>query len=219
MASPGSPPSLMTVPTQPDPHPALSNIQRIRAKDWSQEHRTFNLLEEENWQLWREDIELTFTVCGLHNYVDSTIQCPNKDTDPIRASNWSYNNDYTKKAICDHISHTQKYHITNCKTAQEMWSNLQAIHQACGNQTKNQLMHKLTDTKASEGDDIIKHLYRIKKLWDCITLVCQGDLLLSPKLFKKLLAYSIPPLWDDFTRQFTCDPLKKDITVPQSHSL
>ena len=76
---------------------------------------------------------------------------------------------------------------------QEMWSNLQAIHQTCGDQTKNQLMRKLTDTKASEGDDIIEHLSCIKKLWDRITLVCQGNLPLSSKLFKKLLAYSLPP--------------------------
>ena len=162
MASLGSPPSSATVPTQPDPHPALSNIQHIWAKDWSQEHWTFDLLKEENWQLWHEDIELTFTVCRLRDYVDGTIQCPDKDTDPIGASNWSYNNDYTKKAICNHISHAQKYHVTNCKTTQEIWSNLQAIHQACEDQTKNQLMRELTDTKAGEGDNIIEHLSRNK---------------------------------------------------------
>jgi transposase InsO family protein len=76
-------------------------------------------------------------------------------------------------------------------------------------------MRELTDTKAGEDDDIIEHLSRIKQLWDRITLVCQGDLPLSPKLFKKFLTYSLPPSWDEFTRQFSRDPLKKDLTVPQ----
>ena len=45
-----------------------------------------------------------------------------------------------------------------------MWSNLQAIHQLCGDQTKNQLMCKLTEMKAKDNNDIIKHLAKIKQL-------------------------------------------------------
>jgi len=83
-----------------------------------------------------------------------------------------------------------------------MWSNLQAIHQSCGDQTENQLMHELMEMKVKDGNDIIKHLAKIKQLWDRITLVCADDLPLTPKLFKKFLAYSLPPLWDEFTRQY-----------------
>jgi hypothetical protein len=53
-------------------------------------------------------------------------------------------------------------------------------------------MRELTNVKAKEGDNIIEHLAKLKQLWDCITLVCQKDLPLSPKLFKKFLAYSLP---------------------------
>ena len=89
-----------------------------------------------------------------------------------------------------------------------MWSNLQAIHQSCGDQTENQLMHKLIEMKVKDGNDIIKHLAKIKQLWDRIMLICTNDLPLTPKLFKKLLAYSSPLLWDEFTRQYRRDPDK-----------
>jgi hypothetical protein len=79
-----------------------------------------------------------------------------------------------------------------------MWSNLNVIFQTCGDQTENQLMRELTDTKAKEGNDIIAHLAKIKQLWDRITLVSPDKLPLTPKLFKKFLAYSLPSSWDEF---------------------
>ena len=201
-------------PTQPAQEQPPS-VARIRAKDWAGEHKAIDLLEEDNWQSWRDDIDLAFNVCSLRGYIDGTLPCPNAATEPIAAGNWTYNDDYTKKVIRDRISRGQKYHVTNCRTSQEMWANLKAIHQSCGDQTENQLMRELTDKKAHDGDDIIQHLASIKQTWDRITLVCQGDLPLSPKLFKKFLAYSLPPTWDEFTCQFSRDPAKRDLSVPQ----
>src|SRR5260370_9313894 len=190
-------------------------VQRIRAKDWSGEHKGIDPLDDDNWQAWRDDIDLAFNVCGLRGYVNGEISCPDAGSDPVSADNWLYNDDYTKKVIHDRVSRGQKHHLTNCTTAHEMWSNLKATHQVCGDQTENQLMRELTDTKANEGDDIIQHLAKIKRLWDRITLVSPDDLPLTPKLFKKFLAYSLPPTWDEFTRQFFRDPEKKNLTVPK----
>src|SRR3984885_7656067 len=211
-----STPTSNTAPIQQphdEDHDVTSSVKCIRPKDWSGEHKTTDLLDEDNWQAWRDDIDLAFDVCGLRDYVEGTLPCPNQATDPGGAANWKYNDGYTKKVIRDRMSRAQKYHITNCKTSQEMWSNLQAIHQACGDQTENQLMRELTDTKARKGDDIIEHLAKVKQLWDRITLVCQGDLPMSPPLFKKFMAYSLPRTWDDFTRQFTRDTAKKNISI------
>jgi hypothetical protein len=204
-----------TAPSQPtqDEHQQAIDISCIKPKDWSGEHKTYNLLKEDNWQSWRDDISLTFRVCGLNGYINGTLKCLDLTTNPVNVSNWKYNDLYTQKVIHDHLSTGQKYHTLNCDTAKEMWVNLQAIHQSCGDQTKNQLMHELTDRKAKDGDDIIEHLAKLKQLWDCITLVCPQDLPLTPKSFKKFLAYSLPPSWDDFTRQFTHDPDKKNITI------
>jgi hypothetical protein len=207
MSSPGH-----STPTQST---TVTSIQRIRPKDWSGEHKTYDLLDDDNWQSWREDINLTFTVCGLRDYIEGTLPCPDASTDAVGAGNWRYNDDYTKKIIRDRMSRGQKYHVTNCKTAQEMWSNLLGIYQTCGDQTENQLMRELTDTKAGEGDDIIAHLQHAKQLWDRITLVCPDNMPYTPTQFKKFLAFSLPPSWDEFTRQFQRDITKQHYTVPQ----
>jgi hypothetical protein len=187
--------ALSTAPSQPtqDEQQQAIDISRIKPKDWSGEHKTYNLLEKDNWQSWRNDISLTFRVCGLNGYVNGTLKCPNSTTDPVNVSNWKYNDLYTQKVIRDCLSAGQKYHTSNCDTAKEMWVNLQAIHQSYGDQTKNQLMRELMDRKAKDGDDIIEHLAKLKQLWDRITLVCPQDLSLTLKSFKKFLAYSLPP--------------------------
>src|SRR5260370_42635523 len=139
-------------------------VQRIRAKDWSGEHKGIDPLDDDNWQAWRDDIDLAFNVCGLRRSGNGEISCPDAGFDPVGADNWLYNDDYTKKVIRDRVSRGQKHHLTNCTTAHEMWSNLKAIHQVCGDQTENQLMRELTDAKPNEGYPNLKHLAKIKTL-------------------------------------------------------
>jgi hypothetical protein len=206
-----SPPPTATQSSQS----TTSNITRIRPKDLSGEHKSFDLLTEDNWHLWRDDLELTFNVCGLRDYVEGSLQCPDKTTDPVGASNWIYNDDYTRKVIRDRMSASQKYHITHCKTAQEMWAALKGIHQTCGDQTENYLLRELTDSKAGEGDDIIEHLANVKRLWDRIVLVAPNNIPSTPAQFKKFLSFSLPPSWDEFTRQFQRDPTKINLTVAE----
>jgi len=99
-------------------------IECIKLKDWLGEHKTYNLLVDDNWQSWHDDITLTFRVCSLDNYVNGTIQCPDPNSDAIGTNNWKYNDMYTKKVIHDCLSAGQKYHTLNCETAKEMWTNL-----------------------------------------------------------------------------------------------
>lgn len=120
-----------TAPTQPlqqGEQVPVPSVIRIKPKDWSGEHKTYNLLEEDNWQSWRDDIILTFRVCGLDGYVNGTLKCPDAATDSTGAENWKYNDQYTQKVIRDRLGASQKYHTSNCDTAKEMWTNLQAIH-------------------------------------------------------------------------------------------
>lgn len=200
-------------PAQPAEEAGAPTVARIRPKDWSSEHETYNLLAEDNWQSWRDDILLTLRICGLGDYVNGTIKCPDVATDPVGADNWEYNDTYTKKVIRDRLSQGQKFYTSNCETAEEMWSNLKAIHQPCSDQTENRLMRELTEMKAKDGDNIIEHLAKFKQLWDHITVICQADLPLSPELFKWFLVYSLPASWDEFTTQFSRDPAKQNITI------
>jgi len=83
------------------------------------------------------------------------LKCPEMSSNLVAMDNWKYNDIYIQKNIQDCLSTGQKYHTANCDTTYEMWSNLQAIHQSCDDQTENQLMHKLMEMKAKDGDDIL----------------------------------------------------------------
>ena len=176
-----------TLQTQSQPEGeqgSLPSIQRIHPKDLSGEHKTVELLEDENWQSWHDDIELMSSICGLSNYVDGTLKCPNRSKDPVGASNWKFNDNYTKKIIRERISQGQKHYVNNCQTSNDMWTNLLAIHQFCGDHTQNQLMRKLMRMMAQDDNDIIGHLNNITKLWDCMTIIHPGKLPMEPSQFK-----------------------------------
>ena len=164
--------SQMAVAAQRDTEPS---VVRIKPSDYTGEHRTSNLLDDENWQSWHDDIRLAFSVCGLTEYIEGSLKCPNISTDPISTSNWRYNDDYTKKVIRDRLKQTQKYHTANCRTSHEMWKNLESIHQSRGYQTKSQLVHELIHTRARKGADVLAHLANYMKLWNRITSIFQNS--------------------------------------------
>src|SRR5229473_4713866 len=69
-------------------------ITRIRVQDHMGEIQQHNLLDDENWLSWCNDMMLTFNLCEIQDYVLGQIRCPNWDTDPIGADNWRYNDTY-----------------------------------------------------------------------------------------------------------------------------
>ncbi len=192
---------------------AQPSVTRIRPEDYAGEHNAYDLLREDNWQSWRDDIYLTFRVCDLFDYVHGLQKCPEKEVDPVGESNWKYNDRYTKKVIRDRLSEGQKYHTTNCDTSNEMWKNLEAIHQPRGDHIENELMRELIGMKAKDGENIVEHLAKLKQVWDRATLVCQDRLPIPTKSFKEILTYSLPKSCDDFTRQLSRGPDKKDMVI------
>lgn len=87
-----------TVPSQPvqeGEQAFMPSVICIKPKDWSSEHKTYNLLNGENWQSWRDDILLIFDICSLDSNVNGTLKCPNEVTDTVGTDNWKYNNKYT----------------------------------------------------------------------------------------------------------------------------
>jgi hypothetical protein len=113
------------------------------------------------------------------------------------------------------MSQGQKHYITNCRTSNDMWNNLIAIHQSCSDQTENQIMCELITVKAQKGDDIKEHLTKIMELWNRMMRICPNNLPMKPPQFKKFFVYSLPLTWDDFTCQLFHDPFKQDLTVSQ----
>lgn len=189
----------------------LLSIERIKPHNYAREHRSANLLDEDNWLNWHMDIELAFCVCDLQGYITGDLKCPNDKIDPVGASNWEYNDNYTKKVICDHLSGGQKFHIDNCNTVHTMWANLEAIYQSHRYQTKNQLMYELNDIKIKEGDDVPERLAQIMKLWNRIKIVCHEQK--SKQDIKEQIVYLLPCSWDNFTWPYLTQANKMTISI------
>ncbi len=107
----------------------------------------------------------------------------------------------------------QKIHCAGATTSHKMWSNLEAIYQSCGMQTKHQLMQDLYGCWASEGDDIIKHLQKIKRIWERIALVCQNSLPMSPGQLKEFIMHTLPMSWGPFMTPYLKEKAYMDISV------
>jgi hypothetical protein len=120
----------------------------------------------------------------LSDYVNGTLERPDRSKDPVGASNWKFNDDYMKKVIHECMSRGQKHYVTNCQTSKDMWTNLLAIHQSCDDYTQNQLMHELMRMTAQNDNNIIGHLDNVTKLWDRMTIICPGKHPMEPLQFK-----------------------------------
>src|SRR5258707_3276866 len=188
-------------------------ITWIRVQDHAGEIQQCNLLDDENWSSWHDDMMLTFNLCEIQDYVLGQIRCPNRDTNPIGADNWHYNDTYTQQIIRIILGHNQKIHCAGATTSHEIWSNLEAIYQLHGMQTKHQLMQDLYSCQASKGDDIIKHLQKIKCIWECIMLICQNDLPMSPGQLKEFIVHTLLMLWAPLTTPYLKEKVYTDISV------
>src|SRR5260370_21073976 len=178
-------------------------IECIRIQDIAGSTQQPDPLDDENWSSWRDDIILTFNICGMTDYITKHIKCPEAHIDLKGAENWAYNDQITQRTIRNNVGRNQKIHCTRATSVQEMWKNLKAIYQSRGVQTQHQLMQELYDTKARKGNDIIAHLERLKHIWSRITLICQDYMLMTPEHFKEYVVYSLPSSWTTFVMPYT----------------
>jgi len=84
---------------QPAKQTGKPSVIYIRPKDWSREHKTYNLLADNNWQSWYDDIKLTFRACRLDDYAYGILKCPDTSSDLVATDNWKYNDMYIQKII------------------------------------------------------------------------------------------------------------------------
>ena len=82
---------------QPAEQTGKPSVAHIWLKDWSREHKTYNLLADNNWQSWHDDIILTSGVCRLDDYAYGILECPEMSSDLVAVDNWKYNNMYIQR--------------------------------------------------------------------------------------------------------------------------
>ena len=113
---------------------------------------------------------LTLEICGVEKYVIGTEDKPDAKADRLGFLNWEFNNRYAWGLIINNVTQGVKHHISTCKTAKEMWSNLAAIFEPKAHLTLRAYKRNLESLKADEDTDIIKHLDQLKIYWERIKI-------------------------------------------------
>jgi len=79
---------------------------------------------------------------------------------------WNFNNKYAQCLITQSVAKAQMMYIGWLTMSHEMWTALKAIHEPKGHQTAIAVQCALFATVTEEGNDIAKHLVKLKKQWE-----------------------------------------------------
>ena len=73
--------------------PAIK-IERINVHNAVALSKMAEPLDEFNWTIWCEKMCRIFKVAGALPYIDGTLPCPNKETDPKEWKTWDFNDSF-----------------------------------------------------------------------------------------------------------------------------
>ena len=131
-----------------------------------------------------------------------TLPEPDEATDRDYNEAWSFNDSYAQVFITKNLDDSQILYVVCHQMSNEMWMALCVIHEVSGHQTAIALQRALFRTLADEGDDVIKHLTKLKKLWERLISFGIQEFNLSDVLFKGIITSSLPLSWDIFTKPY-----------------
>lgn len=171
-------------------------IQKILARENANILKLNDPLDENNWPVWKERMKRTLYLCGIDDYVSGTIAHPD---DPVQRTNWDYNDKYAQFVIQNNITNPEMLYVGQCKTADEMWMNLEAVHEAKGHQTIIAVIRNMFHTSADENANISDHLNMLKGYWEHVNMMDDEDFRISDRFFKVIISSSLPANWDVFT--------------------
>jgi hypothetical protein len=168
-------------------------------------------LDETNWAVWRAQMIRKFNRCGVVGYVNGTSRCPDNLADREAVGSWTRNDNLARVLISWNVTLPEQVKIMECRSAHEMWKSLEIYHGSQGpmgsKTTPAAQWRKLFSITAEEGDNIIKHLDKLKQCRDQITFDALGGkrFEISDSLFSTIIATSLPSSWDSFTESLMGD--------------
>jgi hypothetical protein len=107
--------------------------------------------------------------------------------------------------------------VGRAKTAEETWQNLSAVYVPKGHQIAAAVLRTYYDTHAHKGDDIVKHLSKLKELWERLNLFSDEAFQISDTTFKSHISSSLPESWDTFTECYDCYDLRSRNIMIYNH--
>ena len=144
------------------------SVEALKTKDYTNVSRLaeHDHLTDENWHEWKSRMLRVFLSCDIAEYIAGFKKRPDSSKDPIGALNWDKNNVWAQQVIINNITALQMNHIGSKQTSKEMYSALIETHDNKAHLTVTHIQQLIYETKAAEGDDILKHLNTLKAYRD-----------------------------------------------------
>jgi len=160
-------------------------------------------LDDSNWAIWCERIHQIFTLCGVEPYIYGTLLCPTETlSGPDSVTAWNQNDVYAQILIINNITQDQMVHVSRLNTACEIWKSLEAIHETWDYQVAIFIQWNLFSQHATDDNDLVEHLTKLKRDWECLNILDNEDFCITDIQFKTIVAASLPQTWDTFTEPF-----------------
>src|ERR1700689_947443 len=194
----GNPPAAINPPVN-NPTIALIHTKEYTAVNRLPER---SHLTDNNWYDWKEQMNHIFTNCDITGYVDGTIPRVAPEQDGIGAGNWVKNDSWAQQGIMDNVSTTQMNHIRSKRTAHTMYEGLASTHEDMAFYTVNNIENLLQTAKATNSDDLLKHLDTLKGLRDRMNEFPNPDFHLPDVHFKTIISNSLPRSWRSFVEPY-----------------
>lgn len=143
----------------------------------------------ENFHLWKRQMEIFARNNKLIKYLDGSCQRP-----LTKFASWDEKDEQAQAFIMKGLELSQLRRLSDCHTAEKMWTRLSAVHGAKSDQSMQVLLEQFMNYKM--GDNIIKvadYVANISQLADQIKDL--GMPLAEPLVIAKILA-SLPPVFD-----------------------
>src|SRR6202041_3153013 len=179
-------------------------VALIRTKEYTAVNRLpeRSHLTDDNWYDWKERMNCVFISCDVTGYIDGTIQWVAPEQDGIGARNWVRNDTWAQQIIMDNVSSTQMNHIRSKRTAHAMYQGLASTHEDMAFYTVNNIENLLQTAKATDSDDLLKHLDNLKGLRDRMNEFPNPDFHLPDVRFKTIISNSLPRSWRSFVEPY-----------------
>ena len=123
----------------------------------------WKLLGDDNWVRWKLRMTNVFSLHKVIDHVVSHVPKPNI-TDVTALAEWTDKDENMKMLLFMSMGNDNLVHLSDSKTAAQMWDNLRAVYKVKGHQTVIALRHSLYHLAANNDNNIPMHLIEIKQM-------------------------------------------------------
>ena len=125
---------------------------------------------------------------------------------------------FSEKNLVSVLGTLSTFAVQHC-TASKMWENLCAQFESKDSLVYTDLLQTIYTTRAVNGSNIVKHLAKLKQLWDQLGHMMYSEhfVLENDIAFKRVIVQSLLQSWNTFTNQFVCGPIDLVDRDPKTH--